>query len=140
MEQAAIFGPALALAGWTMAVLLIMPYRRFKALFAGQVKADDFKLGESADVPPSVSIPNRNFMNLLEAPLIFYVTCIILFLLQAVNPLSVVAAWVYFGLRVVHSLIHLTYNKVEHRVIPFALSNVAIVVVWVVAVCSLVGS
>jgi hypothetical protein len=37
----------------------------------------------------------------------------------------VAMAWTYVGLRAVHSLVHLTYNKVFHRLTLFALSNVA---------------
>lgn len=88
MNQSAIFYPVLTLVGWTMLVLLLMPYRRFKAALAGKVTAEDFKFGESANVPPDVIIPNRNYMNLLEAPLLFYVTCIVIFQLQAVGLLN----------------------------------------------------
>ncbi len=73
MNNTAILIPALSLVGWTLLVLLLVPYRRFKAAFAGQVKAFDFKYGESERVPPGVSIPNRNFMNLLEAPVSMWI-------------------------------------------------------------------
>ena len=65
MSQTEILIPAMALVGWTLCVLLLMPYQRFKAVFAGHITPNDFKLGESSRVPPVVSIPNRNFMNLL---------------------------------------------------------------------------
>ncbi len=134
MEQSAIFGPVLMLVGWTMLVLLLMPYRRLRATIAGQVTPEDFRYGESTNVPPDVIIPNRNYMNLLEAPLLFYVTCIVLFQLQVVEPLVVVLAWSYVACRVVHSLIHLTYNRVMHRLAAFALSNTVLGVIWVFTV------
>ena len=37
---------------------------------------------------------------------------------------AIVLAWFYVGLRALHSGIHLTYNKVQHRLAVFALSNV----------------
>jgi hypothetical protein len=40
-------------------------------------------------------------------------------------------AWAYVALRIVHSAIHLTYNKVLHRLGVFALSNVVLVALWV---------
>jgi hypothetical protein len=43
-------------------------------------------------------------------------------------------AWIYVGLRVVHSAIHLSYNRVTHRLIPFALSNGVLSVIWGLAV------
>lgn len=134
MDQPTILYPVLALVGWTLLVLLLMPYRRLKASFAGTVTADDFKLGESSRVPPDVSIPNRNYMNLLEAPLLFYITCMVLFQLQAASPVILVLAWSYVGCRIVHSLIHLTYNNVIHRLAAFALSNALLATIWLSAV------
>lgn len=42
-------------------------------------------------------------------------------------------AWVYVGLRVLHSLIHLTYNHVIQRMLVFAASNVVLVALWMLA-------
>ena len=67
MNPTQILWPVAALAILTFAVLLVVPFRRFKAAFAGQVRASDFRYGESANVPGEVSIPNRNYMNLLES-------------------------------------------------------------------------
>lgn len=60
MSQGDILYPMAALAVLTFAVLLLIPYRRFKAAFARQVTADDFKYGESRNAPPEVGIANRN--------------------------------------------------------------------------------
>ena len=43
---------------------------------------------------------------------------------------AIALAWVYVGLRVVHSAIHLTYNNVMHRLIAFALSNAVLIALW----------
>lgn len=131
MNQTSIFLPALALMGWTLAVLLLIPFQRFKAVFAGQVTAHDFRHGESADVPAAVSLPNRAFMNLLEMPVLFYVLGIVSYVTQIVTPNTVMLAWVYFGLRVAHSVIFLTYNHVFHRFLAFAISNVALLFMWI---------
>lgn len=131
MNQESILYPMAVLAMLTFAVLLMIPYRRFRAGFARQVTVDDFKYGESSNVPPSVSIPNRNYMNLLEMPLLFYVACITLYVTKRVDVASLLAAWVYLALRLAHSAVHLTYNKVTHRLTFFALSNVTLAVIWV---------
>ncbi len=78
MPQDQIFLPMGALALLTFVVLTLIPVRRFGAAFAGEVKPADFKLGESARVPAHVSLPNRNYMNLLELPMLFYVLCLML--------------------------------------------------------------
>jgi len=130
MDRTSILFPMVALATLTFAVLLLIPVRRFRAGFAGLVRTDDFKYGESARVPPEVGIPNRNMMNLLELPMLFYVACLTYLVIGHVNEFALALAWIYVGLRVVHSAIHVTYNRVRHRLIAFALSNVVLVMYW----------
>lgn len=130
MNQAAIFYPVTALALLTLCVLLLMPYQRFKAVLGKQLTPDDFKYGESSRVPPEVSIPNRNMMNLLELPLLFYVACLTLFVTHTVDAMAMNLAWAYFALRVGHSFVHLSYNKVMHRLVFFALSNFVLALIW----------
>lgn len=130
MEQTSILSPVMALIGWTLAVLLLIPYQRFKAAFAGRVSAEDFRYGESARVPAAVSIPNRNLQNLLEVPLLFYLLCLIGYLTRQVDALALALAWSYVGLRVLHSLVHLTYNRVMHRFLVFAASNLILLILW----------
>lgn len=133
----AILYPMLALIGWTQAVLGLIPLQRVRAARAGQVVPDDFRFGESARVPPAVSIPNRNYMNLLELPVLFYAVGLIYYVTAQVDMLAVALAWIYVACRVLHSLVHLTYNKVMHRLTFFALSNVALLVSWGVLVARL---
>ena len=132
MKQEAIFYPAAALVLLTLLVILLVAYRRWKAGFAREVNAGDFRYGESARVPGHVSLPNRNYMNLLELPLLFYLACIILYLIKAVDTAAVTLAWTYVGLRVGHSFVHITYNNVFHRLGFFAASYVVLVVLWLV--------
>lgn len=130
MTQPTILLPAMALVGWTLCVLLLVPYQRFKAAFAGKVTAHDFKFGESARVPQEVSIPNRNFMNLLEVPVLFYIVCAVAYLTQHADSLTLTLAWSYVVLRMLHSLVHLSYNHVMHRLAVFAVSNGVLAVLW----------
>jgi hypothetical protein len=134
-----ILHPAMALVGWTLLVMLLIPYRRFKAAFAGKVSSQDFKYGESDRVPPEVCIPNRNYMNLLEVPVLFYVVSIAAYVTHQFDQSTIVFAWAYVILRVLHSLVHLTYNKVFHRLSLFAASNVVLVVLWVRLFAALAG-
>ena len=46
-----------ALVGLTFCVLLMIPIARFRAAAAGKVNVGDFRLGESARVPPESSCP-----------------------------------------------------------------------------------
>jgi hypothetical protein len=131
MSQELIFAPMGAMALLTFIVLGFIPATRFRAVFARQVTPDDFKLGESARVPPHVAVTNRNFMNLLELPMLFYVAGLMYYVAGRVDLAALVLAWSYVGLRAVHSTIHLSYNGVVHRLVAYALSNFVLLALWV---------
>jgi hypothetical protein len=81
-------------------------------------------------VPYDVALPNRNLINLLEVPLLFYVVCLALYVTHHVQPGCLRLAWAYVALRIVHSLIHLTSNNVRQRLAFFAVSNFVLVALW----------
>src|SRR2546421_221543 len=120
MAPRVIFRPVVVLALWTFLVLLGTAARRFLAVYRRQVSPRDFALGESARVPAEVAIVNRNFMNLLEMPVLFYVACLVAHVSRQVNGTVLALAWVYVGLRVCHTLVHLSFNNVRHRLVVFA--------------------
>ena len=130
MAPAQILWPVIALAAWTFAVALLIPIARFRSAARGEVKAQDFRYGESASVPGPVLLPNRNLMNLLELPLLFYVLCLGLYITLSVDQLAVIGAWTYVALRVAHSVVHLTYNNVFHRLAVYAAGNVVLLALW----------
>lgn len=131
MPQELIFAPMGAMALLTFIVLGFIPASRFRAVAARQVTAEDFKLGESARVPPQVAVTNRNFMNLLELPMLFYVAGLMYYVAGRVDQTALVLAWSYVGLRAVHSAIHLSYNNVIHRLTAYAFSNAVLMAFWV---------
>jgi hypothetical protein len=136
----AMLYPLFALAAWTLIVLLLIPVARVRSVRLREIGTDDFKYGESARVPSHVSVPNRNYMNLLELPMLFYVVGILLYVTGGASYVAMFFAWAYVALRIAHSLIHLTYNQVLHRLAAFTLSNVALVVLWVLAGVHLAGA
>jgi hypothetical protein len=124
--------PPMALVGWTLIVLTLVPIARFRASARKEVNAGDFRNGESERVSPRVSLPNRNFMNLTEAPVLFYGVCLIAHLAGIVGPVMAGLAWAYVVFRVIHSLIHLTTNNVMYRLTAFAVSNIALLAMWAI--------
>lgn len=133
MKDAAILYPVFALAAWTFLVLMRLAATRFKS----ELTPFDFTIGESERVPLRARLANRNYQNLLELPVLFYVVCLLLYVGNAASRTAVLLAWVYVALRVLHSLVHLTYNNVMHRFAFFALSNFFIVGLWIIAAMSL---
>jgi hypothetical protein len=126
----AIFRPVSILAIWTMVVFLLTGISRIRAVRRRRVQPRDFLYGESPGVPPDVSLPNRNLMNLLEAPVLFYVACLAFYTIHHVTRGVVTLAWIYVGLRLAHSLIHLTTNRIPHRLLAFAASNFVLAALW----------
>lgn len=123
--------PVFALAGWTLLVLVLVAWRRVRAALRGELSPSAFTLGETAAVPPLAVQANRNYMNLLELPVLFYVGCLVAWVAQPTAPALVPLAWAYVVLRVVHSLVHLSYNHVMHRFAVFAASNLVLALFWV---------
>jgi len=131
MPQQSIFAPMGALALLTFVVMAAMYRTRVRAVKSGQVQVSDFSCGESGAVPGHVSIPNRNYMNLLELPTLFYAVCLMFAVADRVTPAALATAWAYVVLRAIHSVIHLSTNNVMHRLTAFALSNVVLAALWI---------
>lgn len=130
MIQEQIFWPMIGLVALTFIVAPQILFRRLQAAFAGKVGPKDFRGGESERVPPDVAIPNRNYMNLLELPVLFYTVCLCLFVTRHVGAPDVVMAWGFTLARLAHSLIHLTYNNVLHRLLAFNTGALLLMALW----------
>lgn len=78
-----------------------------------------------------------NFGNLFEVPLLFYALVAFALATNHMPPWLVVGAWLYVSLRVAHSLIHCTYNKVMHRLSVFLASFALLVGLWLAFFLSL---
>jgi hypothetical protein len=48
-------------------------------------------------------------------------------------PMLALAGWTFAVMRVAHSVVHLSYNQVRHRLLVFGASNGVVVVMWVLA-------
>lgn len=72
-----------------------------------------------------------NFRNLFEVPVLFYVLCAALALNGGATPAFVAAAWGYVSLRVLHSFIHVTYNRVVHRFLAYVASTLLLFGMWI---------
>jgi hypothetical protein len=86
----------------------------------------------SGDTPPDyVQKIGRNFANLLEVPVLFYLLAVLVITLDINNTLLLNLAWLYVALRLVHTIIHVSYNYVMHRFMVFGLSVLTLLTMWV---------
>ena len=140
MNSIVIFYPVIVLAIWTLLILGMVGFRRVQAVSRREISPNEFKLGETSKVPAPVSIPNRNYMNLLEVPVLFYVACVILYTTNRVDSIVLALAWSFVACRVVHSVVHLSYNNVLHRLLPFTLGNFILIAMWIKLLITLPAS
>jgi len=131
MNPVMIFLPVVVLALHTLLILGLLGRRRVRAAKAGRIRVDYYKLYSGEPEPDDLRAVSRNVSNLLEFPVLFYIAALIVFLLQRVDTIYLVLAWAYVALRVLHSIIHVTYNKVVHRFRAFILSFLVLVGLWV---------
>ena len=76
-------------------------------------------------IPSEVRRVADNYNHLFEAPTIFYAVTLVIVLLGLADPVHVICAWAFVALRVAHSIVQATVNKVVLRFSLFALSWVA---------------
>ena len=79
-------------------------------------------------IPRHQQWPADNYNHLHEQPTVFYAVVCALAVLGANNTFNERTAWAYVTLRIVHSLIQATVNKIMLRFQVFALSSVALLV------------
>ena len=81
-----------------------------------------------------------NFRNLFEVPVLFYVLCVAVTAAGTATETLVTAGWAYVALRALHSLIHVTYNRVVHRFAAYAASTLLLFGMWVAFVLGFAGA
>lgn len=119
-----------AMAALTAAVWLRMYFVRMAEIRTRRLRLQ--QLATSRDIGANLQdvATADNFRNLFEVPVLFYAICLALAVAGAVTPLQVVLAWAFVVLRGVHSVIHLTYNRVYHRFLAYAASTTCVLLMW----------
>ena len=126
-----IIYPMFALVVLTFVIGLSVGASRLISVKKGHVAADYYKLLSGATPPDYVVKFGRNFSNLLEVPILFYVLGVLMVALDITSPVIHALAWCFVGLRVAHSVIHITYNHPKHRFYAFLASCLIVLAMWV---------
>ncbi len=119
-----------------MALLTALVWVKLYADRLGEMRARDIapqKLASARAAAGQLEITAAadNFRNLFEVPVLFYALCIALAVTGGSTPAMVAAAWAYVGLRALHSLIHVTYNRVVHRFLVYVASTLLLFAMWI---------
>ena len=127
MVEMDILQPVVALAAWTMVMCLWMYFTRIPAIKARKLDPDSFVRDPDATLdkllPAQVQWKAHNYNHLHEAPTVFYAVAVVLAIIGQGDGLNATLGWLYVAMRVVHSLIQATVNKVTLRFAVFVASS-----------------
>jgi hypothetical protein len=121
--------PVLALVAWTLVMWFWLYATRLPAMKAAEIDPQD------AAHPGSITgrLPSRvrsvadNYNHLHEQPTVFYALMFFAALTGGGDATALALAWTYVGLRVVHSLVQATFNRVVVRFTVFAAASLVLV-------------
>lgn len=135
-----VLWPAFAMFALTAFVVVRMGRQRAAAVSSGRVNLRFYKLYRDGSEPEDIAVTSRHFVNLFEAPVLFYVAVVIAHVTGQTGLAPVALAWAYVAARVVHSFIHLGSNDVLWRFRVYGVSWMVLAALWVVLGLGLAGA
>ena len=142
MDDPGLIAPVIALVCWTLVVMVWLGFERVSNIRRLRLSPDAGKSARALDalMPDRARQVSANYMHLMEQPTVFYAVCLSLqFLGQGADPANLGLAWGYVGLRVLHSLVHTTFNDVRLRFALFLASSAALIALSVRAALGMLG-
>ncbi len=131
MTYSPLLGPIVALVAWTLVMLTWMAVTRMPAMKKARIDVSATVGGRGQNLegvlPDEVNWKSHNYSHLMEQPTIFYAITFVLILMGQDSPINIWLAWGYVGLRIVHSIVQATINKVKYRFPLFALSTLCLI-------------
>ena len=130
MDDRAIFLPALAMAALTFVVWWRMYFMRIGQMKRERIHPQKVATSAQASALLTDSRAADNFSNLFELPVLFYVALVVAAQIGMVDGVSLALSWAFVALRVAHSWIHVTYNKVMHRFAVYVAGGMVLWLLW----------
>ena len=129
-EHSPILAPIVALIAWSLVMWVWLYATRIPAMNAARIDTMNLVGGSGADlkaaIPPKAQWPADNYNHLMEQPTLFYAVALVLALLGAGGGINLMIAWGYVGLRVLHSIVQATVNRVIVRFAIFMLATLCL--------------
>lgn len=133
-----LLAPMLAMVVLTLALAPLVFVARVRAVRRGELAQERLRCFDGTGAPDAVTRTTRHLANLFEMPVLFYVACLTALHLQMDGTLLASLGWAYLACRVAHAGIHLTYNRLGHRLAAFMASNVALYLLWILIILRVV--
>jgi hypothetical protein len=122
MQQISILLPVLTLAFWTFIIFAIMAPARFYFLRMKHPQTAAHTKNLKGLLPPWTERVADNYNHLFEQPVVFYAIALSIAVINNIEPFMIQLAWVYVALRVLHSIVQITFNFVPLRFTLFVTS------------------
>lgn len=129
MTPVELLTPVLILICWTLVMWLWMYATRIPAMQAAQIHPDEARHPHTYGdrLPPNVRAAADNYNHLHEQPTLFYALMLFAAATGSASSLLLNLAYLYVGLRVVHSLIQVLVSKVMPRFMIFVISTLVLI-------------
>lgn len=138
-----ILRPVVALVAWTLVMLIWTLAVRLPAMQKAGVDLRRLvgSKGSDADrvLPPRAQWKAHNYNHLVEQPTVFYAVALVLAVIGQGENINIALAWAYVILRVGHSIVQATWNRVAVRFALFVLSTLVLIALTLRAGMSLFG-
>ncbi|MBY8335656.1 MAPEG family protein [Alteriqipengyuania sp. NZ-12B] len=139
-----ILQPVVALMIWTMIMWVWMYATRIPAM-QKHPDIDANRLVGATGASLRAMLPDRvnwkadNYNHLHEQPTVFYAVGIVLAIIGAGDGVPALLAWIYTGLRVIHTIVQVTANRVLVRFVLFAVSSAVLMALIGIAAVRVFG-
>ncbi|MCK9538471.1 MAPEG family protein [Dokdonella sp.] len=130
MDARLVFWPAMAMALLTFVVWLRMFFTRVGEMRRLRIHPQAVATSARAAEKYVDTRAADNFRNLFELPVLFYAALGFACVIGAVDGPLLALAWLFVALRVVHSLIHCSYNRVMHRFMVYTAGGFVLWALW----------
>lgn len=126
-----ILAPVAALASWSMVMWVWMYATRIPAIQRAKIDTRNWVGGTGQDLdnalPAEVQWKAHNYNHLMEQPTVFYAVALALAVGGQGDGLNAWLAWAYVALRVVHSLVQATVNRIMLRFAIFMFASLPLI-------------
>lgn len=125
-----VLAPVSILVLWTFAIGFRMFCLRIAEMQRYKISPDSIALSQTRSERLKDSRASDNYNHLFEQPILFYLLSVVVVLVQYVPTGYLFMAWSFVILRIIHSIIQCTINKVMWRFSIFMVSYILLGFMW----------
>ena len=134
MDARSIIWPAA-----TMVVLTFVVWVRMYVVRIGEMRRERIDPQRVATSVQAAALlrdtrASDNFRNLFELPVLFYLAIAVMLHSATITPALLALSWIFVALRIVHSAIHCSYNRVMHRFSAYMTGAIVLWALWAVLI------